>query len=73
MRAHWTFPLWLAVICLFVTSAVFLFSDPVAPSHSPRSKEETELSALRAEVDRLKGLVPDQSHAMEDVAYHFGI
>jgi hypothetical protein len=30
-----------------------------------------ELAALKAEVERLKGLVPDQSHAMKDVGYHF--
>jgi hypothetical protein len=30
-----------------------------------------ELTALKAEVQRLKGMVPDQSHAMKDVAYHF--
>jgi hypothetical protein len=30
-----------------------------------------ELVALRAEVERLKGLVPDQAHAMKDVGYHF--
>jgi len=31
-----------------------------------------EVAALRAEMDRLKATVPDQSHAMMDVAYHFG-
>src|SRR5438552_1130877 len=30
-----------------------------------------ELAALKAEVERLKGMVPDQSHAMKDVGYHF--
>lgn len=30
-----------------------------------------EIAALKAEVERLKGLVPDQSHAMKDVGYHF--
>jgi hypothetical protein len=30
-----------------------------------------EIAALQAEVSRLKGMVPDQSHAMKDVAYHF--
>src|SRR6185369_13558026 len=28
-------------------------------------------SALPAEVERLKAVVPDQSHAMADVGYHF--
>ncbi len=30
-----------------------------------------EVAALKAEIERLKGLLPDQSHAMKDVAYHF--
>jgi hypothetical protein len=30
-----------------------------------------EVLALKAEVERLKGLVPDQAHAMKDVGYHF--
>ncbi len=30
-----------------------------------------DVEKLRVEVERLKGLVPDQSHAMEDVGYHF--
>jgi hypothetical protein len=30
-----------------------------------------EIAALKAEVARLKAVVPDQSHAMSDVAYHF--
>jgi hypothetical protein len=30
-----------------------------------------EIAALRAEIDQLKGKLPDQSHAMKDVGYHF--
>ena len=30
-----------------------------------------EVAALKAEIERLKGVLPDQSHAMKDVAYHF--
>lgn len=30
-----------------------------------------DVEKLRVEVERLKGLVPDQAHAMEDVGYHF--
>jgi len=38
---------------------------------APAAAPSQELVALRAEVERLKGIVPDQSHAMKDVAYHF--
>jgi hypothetical protein len=30
-----------------------------------------EVTALKAEVARLKGMVPDQSHAMADVGFHY--
>ena len=35
------------------------------------SKSPADLAALAAEVERLKQVVPDQSHAMSDVDYHF--
>src|SRR5881397_1544071 len=38
---------------------------------APAAAPNQELATLRAEVERLKGIVPDQSHAMKDVAYHF--
>lgn len=30
-----------------------------------------EIAALRAELEQIKSLVPDQAHAMQDVSYHF--
>ena len=41
-------------------------------SAQPKSGDATnEVAQLRAEIERLKGLVPDQAHAMKDVGYHF--
>jgi hypothetical protein len=40
-------------------------ADPAAPA------KVDELAALKADVARLKAVVPDQSHAMMDVAYHY--
>jgi hypothetical protein len=37
----------------------------------PAPSATAEIAALQAEVARLKGIVPDQSHAMKDVGYHF--
>jgi hypothetical protein len=45
-----------------------------APSGSPAGtapQADSELAALREEVARLKRLVPSQSHAMQDVSYHY--
>ena len=53
-------------------AAAVLFTRPQAsPAQQPTGEAET-LAALKTEVERLKGMVPDQSHAMKDVAYHFG-
>lgn len=48
---------------------LFTIAD-VCEGQQPQA-DTNELSALKAEVERLKGIVPDQSHAMKDVAYHF--
>ena len=42
-----------------------------AQAQPPASGPSGELAALRAEVERLKKVVPDQAHAMADVDYHF--
>jgi hypothetical protein len=39
------------------------------PGASPQA--DSELAALRDEVARLRRLVPSQSHAMQDVSYHY--
>jgi hypothetical protein len=44
---------------------------PASPEQDPAKGPADEMSALKAEVARLKGLVPDQSHAMADVGFHF--
>jgi hypothetical protein len=41
------------------------------PKAPPAIAPTDELAALKAEIGRLKGLLPDQSHAMKDVGYHF--
>jgi hypothetical protein len=42
-----------------------------AEPSSPAPAKPDDVAALRAEVDRLKGMVPDQSHSMADVSYHY--
>jgi hypothetical protein len=42
-----------------------------AEPSSPATAKPDDVAALRAEVDRLKGMVPDQSHSMADVSYHY--
>jgi hypothetical protein len=43
-----------------------------AQAHQPLVQNAPpQLAALQAEVERLKGIVPDQAHAMKDVDYHF--
>jgi len=54
---------WVAVLALGTGLAAWGFHAP-APA-------QDDLGALKAEVARLKGLVPDQSHAMADVGFHY--
>ena len=56
----------------FLSAAIALIatvSSALAQSTPP--PPDPDLAALKAEIERLKGMVPDQSHAMKDVAYHF--
>ena len=57
----------------FVWLGVTRAADPIADTPQPARQEElsAEVAALKAEIECLKGIVPDQSHAMKDVAYHF--
>jgi hypothetical protein len=41
-------------------------AEPAGPSD-----QAAEIARLRDEIERLKGMLPDQSHVMKDVAYHF--
>ncbi|MEX2216516.1 MAG: hypothetical protein WD768_20555 [Phycisphaeraceae bacterium] len=45
----------------------------MTPSHAADSSDSksAEVASLKAEVERLKGMVPDQAHAMADVGYHY--
>src|SRR5438093_6912557 len=67
----------LTIALIIAGSAAVLYSQSAAqPQTASAANKPTdstnEIAALRAEVNRLKGIVPDQSHAMKDVAYHFG-
>jgi hypothetical protein len=67
--------LWLAagaVIGIALAGFVLSLMKPISAVAQEKSAEKmSEVAALRAEVERLKGLVPDQAHAMQDVGYHF--
>lgn len=69
MRIGWR--VGLAVMLALATGIAAWGFHPAAPEQEPAKVQTDELAALKTEVARLKGLVPDQSHAMSDVAYHF--
>lgn len=56
-------------------AAVYAVVAPVAPQavaqQPAQQKPAPDLAALAAEIETIKGRLPDQSHAMADVAYHF--
>jgi len=41
------------------------------PAPSAAGDQAAEVARLKDEIERLKSLVPDQSHIMKDIAYHF--
>jgi hypothetical protein len=41
------------------------------PVPTPSQATASDVAALKAEIERMKTLLPDQSHAMKDVGYHF--
>jgi hypothetical protein len=47
-------------------------AQPAAPpTPAIAGDQAAEVARLKDEIERLKGLVPDQSHVMKDIAYHF--
>jgi hypothetical protein len=54
-----------------ITALLLLIATAVASRAQAESPSNSDVTALRTEIERLKGMVPDQSHAMKDVAYHF--
>ena len=41
------------------------------PAPSAAGDRAADVARLKEEIERLKSLVPDQSHIMKDIAYHF--
>jgi len=61
---------------LFTCVVWFMCGGKIAIRHAGAAQAvpastNSEIASLQAEVNRLKGIVPDQSHAMKDVSYHF--
>ena len=52
-------------------SLLSLSLSHTALAQEKQSSPNAEIAGLRAEIEHLKSLLPDQSHAMKDVAYHF--
>ncbi|HWB10259.1 MAG TPA: hypothetical protein VG826_13595 [Pirellulales bacterium] len=63
----------LAVGCFagIVTSQPDRNLCPTAQAEDVAADPARQIAALRAEVERLQKVVPDQAHAMQDVDYHF--
>jgi len=60
------------VVALIVGVAAGLAGRMVEPAEQTGSADQAaEIARLKDEIEHLKGMVPDQSHVMKDVAYHF--
>jgi len=54
----------------FAVLGAGLFHRPAAAGQDAKPPAD-DVAAMKAELARLKGMVPDQSHAMSDVGYHY--
>jgi hypothetical protein len=55
------------IVALALTGSAF----PLAGAAESSGDVQADIAALRADNERLRSLIPSQSHAMMDVAYHF--
>jgi hypothetical protein len=60
-----------ATFVIGLAAGSILSRIPAAPTRAADAKPPDSLAALSAEVARLKGMLPDQSHAMSDVGNHY--
>jgi hypothetical protein len=72
-RSRTGLPIAIALAIGITTVAGIMRPTPAAaPAAAPAADSQADqVATLRAEVERLKGMVPDQSHVMADVGYHF--
>jgi len=64
----------LAVLIVGVSlgAAVHAFLWPkTSPAMAQESEPGSELNRIVKEIETIKGKLPDQAHAMQDVGYHF--
>lgn len=69
---------WIPLAATFIAGAI-VAALTARSGHTPAHAADApiavakpdDLTTLKAEVARLKGMVPDQSHAMADVGYHY--
>lgn len=66
-QRFWTVATLLAGFGLGFVARTLLFSDSTAAI----AQTELHTSDLHLEIEAIKGKLPDQSHAMQDVGYHF--
>jgi hypothetical protein len=57
--------------CGFTLPRLLAQPAPVAHVETTGKRPTGDLAVIQAEVERLKQIVPDQAHAMQDVGYHF--
>jgi hypothetical protein len=66
---------WLLVVIVVLSPGSVpptVSAQPAAPPPPGVANDQAaEVASLKDEIERLKSLVPDQSHIMKDIAYHF--
>jgi hypothetical protein len=60
-----------ASVCIYCLNHPVSAQTAAGPAPANPTDANAEIVALKKEMEALKGKVPDQSHVMKDVAYHF--
>ena len=55
----------------WVSGGILILAAAIGAQGGTAAPQDGDLAALKLEVARLKGVVPDQAHAMSDVGAHF--
>ena len=75
MRARWRVTVVTLTGFLAVSAWPVPWARPQEPARppvtAPSIDQGGEIAKLKSEIERLQAMVPDQSHVMKDVAYHF--
>jgi hypothetical protein len=72
MMPHRVHTLTALILGIGIGAAAHALLPPATPrAIAQQTQAEPQISTIAAEIEAIKGKLPDQAHAMQDVGYHF--